>query len=83
MANAVHQDEPQFEQRTIDAIANLATATASDRAAVAKLTATIADLTTELKTTQAKLVAALETNAIRPLVLGSSTSKLSTTIRRS
>lgn len=74
MANAVHQDEPQFEQRTIDAIANLATATASDRAAVAKLTATIADLTTELKTTQAKLVAALETNA-RLAAAGAQTNK--------
>ena len=28
--NAVHYEEPEFEQRTIDAIANLATATASD-----------------------------------------------------
>ena len=52
-----------FEQRTIDAIANLATATASDRATVASLTTTIAELTIELKTTQAKLVKALESNA--------------------
>ena len=62
-ANAVHPEDPEFEQRTIDAIANLATATASDRATVARLTATIAELTTELKQTQGKLVAALETNA--------------------
>ena len=62
-ANAVHHDAPEFEQRTIDAIANLATATASDRATVANLTATISELTWELKQTQAKLVAALESNA--------------------
>ena len=28
--NAVHYEEPEFKQRTIDAIANLSTATASD-----------------------------------------------------
>ena len=62
-ANAVYDDGPEFEQRTIDAIANLATATANDRATVAKLTETIAELTTKLKKTQAKLVNALEANA--------------------
>ena len=61
--NAVHYEEPEFKQRTIDAIANLATATASDQATVAKLTVTISRLTKELKQTQAKLVTALETNA--------------------
>ena len=54
---------PDFEQRTINAIANLATATANDRATVAKITQTIAELTTELNKTQAKLVNALEANA--------------------
>ena len=62
-ANVAHENAPAFEQRTIDAIANLATATASDRATVANLTATISELTAELKKTQAKLIAALEKNA--------------------
>ena len=62
-ANAVHDDSPEFEQRTIDAIANLATATASDRATVASLTSTISELTAELKKNQAKLIEALEKNA--------------------
>ena len=49
-----------FEDETIAAIANLATATAADRATTAQLTATNAQLTTELKRTQDKLVEALE-----------------------
>ena len=49
-----------FEEENIAAIANLATATAADRATTAQLTATNAQLTTELKRTQDKLVEALE-----------------------
>ena len=49
-----------FEEETIAAIANLANATAADRAATAHLTATNARLTEELKAAQNKLVAALE-----------------------
>ena len=52
-----------FEEETIAAIANLANATAADRAATAHLTATNAKLTEELKATQTKLVTALETIA--------------------
>ena len=53
-----------FEEETIQAIANLATATAADRATTARLTATNSNLTAELKATQEKLVAALEKIAI-------------------
>ena len=52
-----------FEQRTIHAIANLATATASDCATIASMTITIHKLTLKLKNTQAILVKALESNA--------------------
>jgi hypothetical protein len=48
------------QQETIDAIANLATATAADRTAVANLTTTVADLTTALGKSNTKLVTALE-----------------------
>ena len=61
-ANAVHTEDPMFEQRTINAIANLTTATASC-ATVVSLTTTIRKLRLELKNTQAKLVKALEFNA--------------------
>ena len=44
-----------FEEETIAAIANLATATASDRATTARLTETNAQLTLELKKTQERL----------------------------
>ena len=63
-------DEPTHDQRTIDAIANLATATASDRATVASLTATIEKLTSDLNDVQVKLVIALETNASLARALG-------------
>jgi hypothetical protein len=63
--------EPAYKQRTIDAIANLATATASDRATVATLMSTIDKLTTDLKDVQSKLVIALETNAALARALGS------------
>jgi hypothetical protein len=45
---------------TINAIANLATATAEDRRAVATLTATNSSLTTDLATSNAKLITALQ-----------------------
>jgi hypothetical protein len=54
-ALAAHQDN------TIDAIANLATATAEDRRAVANLTDTNATLTKELAVSNGKLVSALTT----------------------
>lgn len=56
-ANAVYQ------QDTIDAIANLATATSHDRLAVSTLTTTNSDLTAELSRVNAKLVAALLANS--------------------
>ena len=49
-----------YQQDTVDAIANLATATASDRASVAALTATNSTLYAEIATTNAKLVTALQ-----------------------
>ena len=54
--NAVHQ------QATIDAIANLATATSHDRQAVSTLTTTNSALTKELTIVNAKLVTALLAN---------------------
>ena len=53
-ANAV-----SYQQDTVDAIACLATATASDRQALANLTATNLALTNELASTNAKLITAL------------------------
>jgi hypothetical protein len=58
-----HQD---IQQDTVDAIANLATATAADRTTVATLTATNSRLTQELLAVNAKLVRALEQNRNRP-----------------
>ena len=50
-----------IQQEMVDDIANLATATASDRAAIAQLTSTVERLTAELVTVNAKLVTALQT----------------------
>ena len=47
---------------TYDAIANLATATSADRATFANLTATVASLTADLRSTQEQLVKALLEN---------------------
>ena len=44
----------------VDAIANLATATASDRDTIAQLTATVARLTTDIETTNDNIVVALQ-----------------------
>jgi len=49
-----------FQQDTIDAIANLETATVFDRATVATLSHTVDTLTTELQTSNQELVAALK-----------------------
>ena len=49
-----------YHQYTVKAIANLATAMASDRSAIAVLTATDSTLTTDLTAYQAKLIAALQ-----------------------
>jgi hypothetical protein len=46
-------------ENTLDALANLATATAEDRRAVVNLTGTNATLTTELATSNGKLISAL------------------------
>ena len=54
-------DEGYIQQETVDTIANLATATASDRAAIAQLTATVERLTAELVTVNTNLVADLQT----------------------
>ena len=54
--------EEWYKEKKIATFANLATATAADRATVASLTKTINVLTLELKNTQAKLVAVLEQN---------------------
>ena len=60
-AAGFHASPPESAHlETIDAIANLATATAADRTAVANLTTTNATLTAELVAANAKLVTALE-----------------------
>ena len=48
----------------MDAIANLETATASNRSAIAQLTATVERLTAEIVTVNAKLVTALRPSAL-------------------
>jgi hypothetical protein len=53
------EDYPSPHDSTVDAIANLATATAADRTAVANLTATNAAMTLSLAKTTDKLIAAL------------------------
>jgi rubrerythrin len=58
-ASGFHAEEATDQQETIEAIANLATATAEDCKAVANLTGTNATLTKELATTDGKLVTAL------------------------
>ena len=52
------------QQETVDAIANLATATASDRTIIAQLTATVARLMTELATLNEKLVDPLQAKCV-------------------
>ena len=62
-ANAVDATSLQNHQaETVDALANLATATAADRATVATLTDTIAQLSSELASAQAKLISSLLDN---------------------
>ena len=48
-----------YQQATVDAIANLATVTARDRASISDLTATNITLTDEVAASHAKLVTAL------------------------
>ena len=50
------------QANTVDALANLATATAEDRATVATLTDTIVQLLSELASAQAKLIPSLLDN---------------------
>ena len=62
-ANAVDATSVQNHQaETVDTLANLATATAADRATVATLTDTIAQLSLELASAQAKLISLLLDN---------------------
>ena len=62
----------ESQQQTIDAIANLATATAADRSAVAALSGTVSELTKDLSKANAKLVAALEKISLLTQQLASS-----------
>ena len=55
-----HPDGGYLQQEMVDDIANLATATASDRAAIAQLTSTVESLTAELVIVNTKLVADLQ-----------------------
>ena len=62
-ANGVDPTSVQNHQaETVDALANLATATAADRATVATLTDTIAQLSSESASAQAKLISSLLDN---------------------
>ena len=55
-----HPDDGYLQQETVDAIANLATATASNRAAISQLTAMVKRLRAELVTMSAEFVTALQ-----------------------
>jgi hypothetical protein len=71
-----------YEQDTIDAIANLATATAHDRQTVSTLSATNSSLTQELATVNRKLVTALlENTRLTSLVTGSVGQAANTNLR--
>ena len=62
-ANAVDATSVQNQQaETINALDNLATATSADRATVATLTDTIAQLSSELASAQAKVISSLLDN---------------------
>ena len=62
-ANSVDATSVQKKQaETVNALANLATATADERATVATLTDTIAQLSSELTSAQAKLISSLLDN---------------------
>ena len=55
-------DNEYLQKYPVDAIANLATSTASDCVAISQLTSTVGRLTAELATVNAKLVIALQKN---------------------
>ena len=61
-ANLLQEEDTTqlYQQETVGAIANLATATASDRATVATLTSTYSTLTLTLTACQLQLVEALQ-----------------------
>ena len=61
-ANILQEEDTTqlYQQETVYAISNLATATASDRATVATLTATISTLTSALTACQLQLVEELQ-----------------------
>jgi hypothetical protein len=61
-ATNYHANNAVYQEDTIEAIANLATATSHDRQAVSTLTATNSALTKELTSVNAKLVTALLAN---------------------
>ena len=54
-ANAAFPHDNQVDNATINALANFATSTASDRAALSKLTDTVQELTAELKAARTKI----------------------------
>ena len=58
--SSAYQATAEYQQDTVDALANLATATASDREAVANLTATNKALMDELAKVNAELITALK-----------------------
>jgi hypothetical protein len=68
--HANHANNAVYQEDTIEAIANLATATSHDRQAVSTLTATNSALTKELTSVNAKLVTALLANTKLTAQLG-------------
>ena len=58
--SAVPEDSQAFQQDTVNAIANLATATAADRETVSNVSQTVDTLTNELATSTHGLVTALK-----------------------
>ena len=59
---SANPDDEYLQQKMVDAIANLATAMASDCAAISQLTATVARLAIDLATVNTKLIVTLQKN---------------------
>ena len=62
--STTHPDNGYLQQETVDNITNLATAMASDRAAIAHLTSKVKRFTAKLVTLNVKLVTVLQTQRI-------------------
>ena len=78
-----HPDDGYLQQETVDTIANLATAKASDRAAISQITSTVERLTEDLVKVNVTLVTSLQTQRASRGGRGGQGPKNMTWIRRS